>query len=243
MLRRLDRALFDDESSHIDRFGWLLAVTVAAIVVLSLIDLQPPESDISADIGLAVVTVFVGAAFVLSLRAAGVSRRWRRIADVLVALGILGSVGLIVGELVADADAGADATGERTPSFLWLALSVSTPFAVTRRILKHRRVTVATLLGAISTYLLIAVTFTYVFLAVDATQSGPFFADPEPTTTFMYFSLTTVTTLGYGDLAPTSELGRLLATTEAVVGQIFLVTLVAALVGLFAHGARGSSDG
>jgi hypothetical protein len=241
MIRRLDRALFDDESSHIDRFGWLLAVTVAAIVVLSLIDLAPPESDLPADIGLAVVTLFVGAAFVLSLRAAGVARRWRRAADVLVGLAILSSVLLIAGELVVDADADAG-RGDRTPSFLWLVLSASTPFAVTRRILKHRRVTVATLLGAISTYLLIAVTFTYLFLAVDAAQTEPFFAGAEPTTSFMYFSLTTVTTLGFGDLSPTTELGRLLATTEAVVGQIFLVTLVAALVGLFAQGARTTSD-
>lgn len=239
MIRRLDRAVFDDESSQIDRFGWLLAVTVAAIVVLSLIDLAPPESDLPADIGLAVVTLFVGAAFVLSLRAAGVARRWRRAADVLVGLAILSSVLLIAGELVVDADAG---RGDRTPSFLWLVLSASTPFAVTRRILKHQRVTLATLLGAISTYLLIAVTFTYLFLAVDAAQTGPFFADAEPTTSFMYFSLTTVTTLGFGDLSPTTELGRLLATTEAVIGQIFLVTLVAALVGLFAQGARTTSD-
>ena len=48
----------------------------------------------------------------------------------------------------------------------------------------------------------------------------------------MYFSLTSITTLGYGDLAAVSPAGRLLATTEAVIGQVYLVTFVAMIVGL-----------
>ena len=47
------------------------------------------------------------------------------------------------------------------------------------------------------------------------------------------WSLVTITTLGYGDLSPTSNVGQLASVAEAVVGQIFLVTLVAALVSRF----------
>ena len=54
----------------------------------------------------------------------------------------------------------------------------------------------------------------------------------------MYFSLTTMTTTGFGDLTAATNLGRRLTTTEAVVGQIFLVTLVALLVGLYAQERR-----
>ncbi len=69
-------------------------------------------------------------------------------------------------------------------------------------------------------------------LVTDAILPSGFFGTPRPPTAFMYFSLTTVTTVGYGDLAPVSDLGRLLAMVEALIGQVFLVTLVALLVGL-----------
>jgi hypothetical protein len=61
----------------------------------------------------------------------------------------------------------------------------------------------------------------------------------------MYFSLTTITTTGFGDLTAASPFGRLLAMWEAVTGQVYLVTFVAMLVGLFAaNRGRGlnSSD-
>jgi voltage-gated potassium channel Kch len=48
----------------------------------------------------------------------------------------------------------------------------------------------------------------------------------------MYYSLVTLTTLGYGDFAAATDVGRFLSTTEAVVGQIFLVTFVASLVSM-----------
>jgi hypothetical protein len=56
----------------------------------------------------------------------------------------------------------------------------------------------------------------------------------------MYFSLATVTTVGYGDLAPASNIARLLSTSEALVGQVYLVTFVAMLVGLAASRWRAN---
>ena len=49
----------------------------------------------------------------------------------------------------------------------------------------------------------------------------------------MYFSFVTLTTLGYGDIAPVSQFARLLAMLEAVLGQLFMVLLVARLVGVY----------
>jgi hypothetical protein len=49
---------------------------------------------------------------------------------------------------------------------------------------------------------------------------------------FIYFSLVTISTLGYGDIVPTTSLASSLATLEAVVGQLYLVTTVAWLVGV-----------
>ena len=59
--------------------------------------------------------------------------------------------------------------------------------------LSHRTVTTNTLLGAVSAYLLIAIAFSFAFQTVEALQSTPFFGQPEPTTSYMYFSMVTMT--------------------------------------------------
>ena len=59
----------------------------------------------------------------------------------------------------------------------------------------------------------------------------------------LYFSFVTLTTLGYGDIAPRSPIARMLAASEAVVGQIFLTVLVARLVGLHLAAARDEMRG
>ena len=47
----------------------------------------------------------------------------------------------------------------------------------------------------------------------------------------MYFSFVTIATLGYGDLTPHGDLGQMLAATEAIIGQLYLVSAVALLIG------------
>ena len=236
VLRRLDKAFFDDESPYVDRFGLLLLSVVGTLIVLSLVDLAPGRSDAVSDMGVIVTTLFICAMLMLAVRAAGVARRWRRIADGVAAVAIAGSVLLFATDLV---KGGADVrVGAARPTVVWIIISLMLPVIVVRRILTHRRVSLSTLLGAVSAYLLIAFAFTFAFLTVDSFGSSAFFGRPQPTMSFMYFSLTTMTTTGFGDLTAATDLGRLLATTEAVVGQIFLVTLVALLVGLYAQERR-----
>jgi hypothetical protein len=116
-------------------------------------------------------------------------------------------------------------------------------------------VTAQTILGAICAYVLLGLTFAYLDLAVQSI-SGHFFAQSgtHNEADFVYYSFITLTTVGYGDLSPTIGLPRTLAVTEALVGQIFLVVLVARLVSAYiprtgevrrqalvrAHGAAGS---
>lgn len=57
--------------------------------------------------------------------------------------------------------------------------------------------------------------------------------------TMMYYSFVTITTLGYGDIYPVSDAARILAMLEAVLGQLFLVILVARLVGLYTSQLSG----
>jgi len=105
------------------------------------------------------------------------------------------------------------------------------------RILRRSAVTVQSLAGALSAYLIIGMFFASLFGVLDALTPGPFFASGEAANSrsFQYFSYTTLTTLGYGDYTAAMFPGRSIATFEALVGQVFLAVLVARLVAAF-HG-------
>lgn len=225
----LRERIFDDRRSYLDRFGWVLFLTALAVISLALVNL-----DSRTTLGLVaslLAIIVVGTTLLIALRASGLRRRLQRIADVVVILAVLVNATYLALEIVGAVQPSPVATGR---SLSVVVLVTITPVVMVRRLLRHRRVTNGTLLGAISVYLLIPLAYFYVFLAVDA-AGGPFFGQSKPTTSFMYFSLTTVTTLGYGDLTPVSAPGRLLATSEAVLGQVYLVTFVAMLVGLRAQ--------
>ena len=234
------RAFFDDRSRYVDRFGLLLVVTTIAVITLSLVDLSETLNDVSSDLGLLAVSVFVGASLLLALRASGVGRRYRLIAEILIGLGIVSTLGLVLFEIGGESEP--VAAYAEAPSMIWLILSLVAPVLVVRRLIHHRRATIKTLLGAVSAYLLIALAFNFSFLMLDS-LGDPFFGSAEPTTSFMYYSMVTLTTLGYGDLAAVDPLGRLLSTIEAVLGQVYLVTFVAMIVGLLVEQSqRARSD-
>jgi len=222
--------LFDDKSRLLDRFGLLLVVTVASIVILSLIDIGPKANDASSRWESALASLLVGATLLLALRASGLSKRPQRIADLVVIM-VVSSVSFL-----AFVTTFTDMAPEPTSAapLLVVLLAIVAPMAIIRRLVQHREVTRGTLLGAISGYLLLPIAFFYVFIASATLTRVPFFGDPQPTTSYMYFSLTTITTTGYGDLTAELPFGRLLAMAEAVTGQVYLVTFVAMLVGLFA---------
>ena len=200
-------------------------------MTLSLTGLARPGAGTAGLAGTALTTVIVGGTLLLALRASGVARGWRLAADVLVGLMVaVALLGVVRGLACPGSDAEVTLGAE-----IWAVLSVLAPVVVVRRLLRHHDVTTRTLQGAISAYLLIPVAFQFVFLSVDEYLPGGFFGSPKPPMAFMYFSLATITTVGYGDLAPASDVGRLLAALEALLGQVFLVTFVALLVGLLAE--------
>lgn len=222
--------VFDDAAAYVDRFGLLLLISGLAVITLSLVDLNESSQNWRAEIGAILVSLFVGATLLLSLRASGVARRVRVIADVVVSFGVAISIALVL--LDRFTSVSADFAGQSSPSGTWIILSMFAPVIVVRRLTRHRRATGKTLLGAVSAYMLIAMAFNFFFLSLDAYRSTPFFGAEEPTTSFMYYSLVTITTLGYGDLAAAEPIGRLVSTIEAVIGQVYLVTFVAMIVGL-----------
>jgi hypothetical protein len=129
---------------------------------------------------------------------------------------------------------------------LWLAaIMIGTVCVIVWRVLRHEVVTLQTVFGALSAYLLIGFTFASLFAVAAAFDSRPFFAGGQPTDigNLQYFSFVTLTTTGYGDLVAASDEGRALAAMDGLLGQIFLVTLVARLVSVFGTARRRPPDG
>jgi voltage-gated potassium channel len=116
-------------------------------------------------------------------------------------------------------------------------------------VLRHETVTADTIVGAVCAYLLIGLTWGtwYTLLTVvspDAFSISPTLAAVagwhEPKTPFtplaQYYSFTTLTTLGYGDITPVTAGARGMSVVEGMTGQLYLAILIARLVGL--HSAR-----
>jgi hypothetical protein len=121
------------------------------------------------------------------------------------------------------------------------ALLVTATLPVTlSRVLHHRRVTFETILGAVCIFVLAGLMFAFLFLAVDDLRAGPLFVQqgPHEQSEYVYFSFVVLTTLGFGDLSPTPGLPQALTVIEALVGQVFLVVLVARLVTLWVREDR-----
>jgi voltage-gated potassium channel len=97
------------------------------------------------------------------------------------------------------------------------------------------------ILGAICIYVLIGMMFTFAYGAVAVLGSGDLFAQGTDGTPSLrlYFSYVTLATLGYGDYTPVGDLGHTLAIIEALLGQLYLVTVVAVIVGRL-HSERPS---
>jgi voltage-gated potassium channel Kch len=119
---------------------------------------------------------------------------------------------------------------------LWLAtILLVTVIVVVWRVVHHEVVTLQTIFGGLSAYLLIGFFFASVYTVIGKFDTQPLFAGGQPVVnaTVQYFSFTTLTTIGYGDVTAASDAGRALAVMEGLLGQIFLVTLVARLVSVF----------
>jgi len=112
------------------------------------------------------------------------------------------------------------------------ALALVAPLAIINRLRRHTTITSHTVFGALCLYLLSGLFFAYVY-ALANVVSGPTFAESSaaglPDT--VYFSFVTLATVGFGDLTPGSDVARMLAVTEGIGGQLYLVTAIAVLVG------------
>jgi len=124
---------------------------------------------------------------------------------------------------------------------IFSALFVLAPIAILRRVRRdfaEEGIDAEIVLGALCAYLYIGNWYAFLYRAVAILSGTPFFAQQgsEDGLNYLYFSFITLTTVGYGDLSPAFGPGRMLAATEAIVGQLYLVSVVALVVG--AYGRR-----
>jgi Ion channel len=205
-----------------DRYGLLLLLIVASLIFTA-----------GSDTWARIVTVTLQGAIVLfALHTARASARTFRAALVLVPITVLlGIVGHVSGSEAAEVMSGVILT----------ALPLVTIVTIGGRLAIHPEVSVQTVLGFISIYLLIGIFFAALYGTLDIIGDSPFFVQVGNATRvdFLYFSLITMTTVGYGDLTAVESLPRMLAATQALMGQLYLVTVVAVAVSRVTRKQRG----
>ena len=128
-------------------------------------------------------------------------------------------------------------------TLVWLVFFVFVTSSQLRSLLAHRDVTSETISMSISIYLLFGMTCGVLYALIYQVQPDAFrfgeldaasshASNPHVFPMLVYFSLTTLSTVGFGDITPTNALTRFVAVAEALVGQLYLAILVARLVGM-----------
>ena len=141
-------------------------------------------------------------------------------------LAVVGATGAILELLTANANA----TG--LLGLLDVLLIAATCGVIVFGIGDQHGVNFQSVLGALCIYLLIGLLYTFTYGAIAALQSGPFFAQGTDGTASirLYFSVVSLATVGYGDYTAATDLGRTVAGSEGLLGQVYLVTVVAVIV-------------
>lgn len=101
-----------------------------------------------------------------------------------------------------------------------------------KNLLSIRVITADLVYCAISIYLLIGIMWAGIYTVIEGISPGSF-SRPSETADLLYFSFVTLTTVGFGDVAPLSVLGRRLAVFEAAMGSIYMAVIIAMIVGRY----------
>ncbi len=225
------------------RFAFLLAALMLVLIFAPIIQLVAPGS--RPIVARAIFTLFFAILLLLAVLAVSEHPRTMRIAW-MIALPtfLLQGLGLLF-------ENSAIVIANHIMSSLFLLFTVG---VILKYLLVASHVTFDMICASLCVYLLLSVAWAIAYSLIEILQPGSFhFAlgeaggdtairfEGERAFLAMYYSLVTMTTLGYGDIVPTSSLARTSAATEALTGQLYLVVLVARLVGL--HIAQATAKG
>jgi hypothetical protein len=201
----------------VDNYLLVLVAIVLSFAVLGAFS--------SFAVGRAVGLAAMGVVFFLALRASGVRLSIRRF--------LAYAVPPVAMVMIAAALTDSQSAVGSIASVLSALLVLACIYVIARRVMQHERISVDTVMATLCIYLFIALVFAMIYVTISILGEAPFFAqesDPEGLD-FIYFSFISITTTGYGDLSPVGGLGRMIAVIEVVAGQLYLVTVVALLIG------------
>jgi hypothetical protein len=200
-------------------YGVVLLLVIASIAM----QMSLPTTDASRF----ATIVLQAATLVAAIRASSVRRGGTRLAALLAVAAVVASLvtWVIRGDI------------PPAPAAIVNGLLVAfAPLAIARSLLhdlrEQHQVTVATLAGVLSIYLLAGMFFSFLYGVIGAVDADSLFvqlhdSDREDQ---LYFSFVTLCTVGYGDLTPAGGLARAFAVAEMLIGQIYLVTIVSLIV-------------
>jgi hypothetical protein len=207
-------------------FGLLFLSTAASVAAQGVVG--------AGDVRNVLVTSLAASSLILACRAAEVRQPLFgyavAIAAVLVAISVMRAFGADVGE-----------GASRAMNAALVALAPpAVVIAVVRDLRSSGQVRLSAVMGVLSLYMLIGLAFAFTYGAIDRFGDDAFFADGNLATVSncIYFSFTTLTTVGYGDFVAATSLGHTLAVFEMLIGQIYLVTVVSLIVGNLGRPAR-----
>jgi hypothetical protein len=207
------------------RIHYHFGIVLGLILVSTGFQLAAGESDFARLATVVLQAITLVAAVVAS-----------RVHPFVVRLAVIAAVLSIVGASLAIL--GTADFGDNSGRAVTLLLIGLVPPAIVTGLIKLFReegsVTVETMFGGLCLYLIVGLFFGTAFAAIEEIGGNAFFHQlsvaQSETNDFLYFSFTTLTTVGYGDLTAATNFGRSLAITEALIGQIYLVTVVAVII-------------
>jgi hypothetical protein len=204
-----------------DAFGLVLGLVLVTFVLTSLIA--------NTGWGSVLIMASTGATSIVALTSSEAPVRFVHAAIYLSALSLLLA---IVG-----AGSGADVWLD-LGAVVQVTLLAIAMVSVLIRVVTAIEVNARVILGAISVYTVLGLLFGFTYEAIARVQNTPFFegAPHVHHGDFLFYSYTTLTTTGYGNLVASGQPGEMISTFEMLIGQIFLVTLVAGLVSLWRPG-------
>ena len=205
-----------------------LAVT-AMLLVLIIVPILTVSSERFQGIMTAVI---VGATVTISMAASNAHRNAVRASWIASLLVVIAAALPTTGDTI-----------RLVAGFVLVLLLISTPLVILRRIAGHEVITATTIWGTIAAYMAFGMAFSIIYNVSYVLDPASFPAITDSALgTFNYFSFVTMTTLGYGDIAPATDLPRAAVVFETLIGQIYLVVVVARVVSLLGRPASSQQS-
>jgi hypothetical protein len=216
-----------------DSYG-LVLVLILVTYAVSVTTTTSASWASSLVVGVQIATVWV------TLRASRAHRSARLIAHVALAVAAVAAI--------VNLFARHEIHGHVVVPWVSCLLYLIAPLSIARHLVLRRVIDSETLMGAIAAYAMVGMFFAFLYYASSVSRgTPPFFGSGGPGTfpQDLFFSFTTLTTTGYGDLVPAGNPGQTFAVGEMLIGQLFLVTAVGKVVSSWrpGQGRRGLRGG